>query len=100
MTSSNGRMFKTLCINTLALPYKTSNDKFPLLYLIYLNLVKDHFWLRDLGLSTVRHVDHRMTGRLMVSIDLFMYLIRNHYPERAYALRFKNAATSELVKAT
>ena len=44
-----------LCINTLALPYATSKEKFCLVYLIYLNLFKDDFRLRDLGLSTARH---------------------------------------------
>ena len=45
-----------LCVNTLALPYTTSDEKFSLAYLIYLNLFKDQFWLRDLGLSTSRRV--------------------------------------------
>ena len=41
-----------LCINTFALPYTKYNERFSLVYLIYLNLFKDRFWLRDLGLST------------------------------------------------
>ena len=51
MTSLNVKTLKKLCINTLALPYTTSNEKFSLVYFIYLNLFKDHFLLRDLGLS-------------------------------------------------
>ena len=43
-----------LCINTLALPYTTSNEKGSLVYVIYLNLFKDHFWWLDLGVSTAR----------------------------------------------
>ena len=32
-----------LCINTLALPYTTSNEKCFSVYVTYLNLFKDHF---------------------------------------------------------
>ena len=45
---------QTLRINALALAYATTNEKFSFVYLIYLNLFKNHFWLQDLGLSTAR----------------------------------------------
>ena len=31
---------RKLCINTLALPYTTSNEKYSLVYFVYLNLFK------------------------------------------------------------
>ena len=43
------------CINTCALPYMTSNETSYLVYVIYLNLFKDHFWWRDLGVSAACH---------------------------------------------
>ena len=40
--------------NTLAVPYTTSNEKCSLVYVIYLDLFKEQFWWRDLGVSTAR----------------------------------------------
>ena len=48
---------KKLCINTFALPYTTSNKKGSLMYVMYLNLFKDHFRWRDLGVSTARRAN-------------------------------------------
>ena len=56
MTSSNGKMLKNYVSIHWHLPYTTSNEKFPLEYLIYLNLFKYHFWLLDMGLSKARPV--------------------------------------------
>ena len=47
----------------MTLPYTTSNEKFSLVYFIYLNLFKDHFWLRDLGLSTAFRVPGKYNER-------------------------------------
>ena len=47
----------------LALPYTASNKKFSLVYFIYLNLSEDHFWLRDLGLSTAYRVPGKYNER-------------------------------------
>ena len=49
------RNVQKLCINTFALPFTTSNEKGSLVYVIYLNLFKDHLWWRDLDVSTARH---------------------------------------------
>ena len=45
-----------LCINTFELPFTTSNEKGSLVYVIYLNLFKDHFWWEDLDVSTAGRV--------------------------------------------
>ena len=54
MTSSNVKMFKNYVSIPLALPHTTINEKGSLLYVIYLNLFKDHFWWRDLGVPTAQ----------------------------------------------
>ena len=65
-----------LCINTLTLPYTTSSEKLSLVYLIYLKLFKDHFWLRDLGLSTARREFCRlMVGRVETQSNVHFFFI-------------------------
>ena len=40
----NWQNVQNLCINTFSIPYATSDEKLSLVYLIYLNLFKDHIW--------------------------------------------------------
>ena len=66
-------------INTLALSYTTSNQNFSLVYLIYLNLFKDHFWLRDLGLSTARReIGKTLEHLLNLKAKWYPYYHGNH----------------------
>ena len=52
--------FSDLFSVTSALLNDTSSKKGSLVYLMHLNLLKDHFWCRDLGVSSALHVKRQL----------------------------------------